>query len=118
MIWRTLATACLALAILLGSGLPDARAGAPADKPLKKVTFLTNYVFHGRHSPFFVGLQLVSYDALGDWRLVNTAPERADAVTAADIQRVAREYLGKDTRTVATFRRKEDAPQALSAGKK
>jgi predicted Zn-dependent peptidase len=61
-------------------------------------------------SPFFVGLQLVSYDALGDWRLINTAPDRADAVTAADIQRVAREYLGKETRTVATFRRKEGAP--------
>jgi predicted Zn-dependent peptidase len=61
-------------------------------------------------SPFYVGLQLISYDALGDWRLINTAPERADAVTAADVQRVAREYLGKETRTVATFRRKEGAP--------
>jgi predicted Zn-dependent peptidase len=61
-------------------------------------------------SPFFVGLQLISYDALGDWRLINTAPERADAVNAADIRRVAREYLGKETRTVATFRRKEGAP--------
>jgi predicted Zn-dependent peptidase len=68
-------------------------------------------------SPFFVGIQLVSYDALGDWRLINTAPERADAVTAADVQRVAREYLGRETRTVATFRRKEGAP-ALPPGKK
>ncbi len=60
-------------------------------------------------SSFYVGLQLVSYDALGDWRLINTAPERVDAVSAADIQRVAREYLGRETRTVATFRRKEGA---------
>jgi predicted Zn-dependent peptidase len=60
-------------------------------------------------STFYVGLQLAGYDALGDWRLINTAPERADAVTAADIQRVAREYLGKETRTVATFRRREGA---------
>lgn len=40
------AVAVLALAVGLG--------GTPADageKPLKKVTFLTNYVFHGRHSP-------------------------------------------------------------------
>ena len=60
-------------------------------------------------SPLFVGFQLVSYDALGDWRLINTSPERADAVTAADVQRVAREYLTKENRTVATFLRKEGA---------
>ena len=52
----------------------------------------------------------MSYDALGDWRLINTAPERADAVTAADVQRVAREYLTKENRTVATFLRKEGTP--------
>ena len=60
-------------------------------------------------SPLFVGFQLVSYDALGEWRLINTSPERADAVTAADLQRVAREYLTKESRTVATFLRKEGA---------
>ena len=65
MIWKNLATALLALAILLGGGLPDARAGAPAEKPLKKVTFLTNYVFHGRHSPFFVGLEKGYYKEAG-----------------------------------------------------
>ncbi len=27
-----------------------------ADRPLKKIIFLTNYVFHGRHSPYFVGM--------------------------------------------------------------
>ena len=58
-------------------------------------------------SPFLVGVQLAMYDALGDWRLINTSPERADAVTAADLQRVAREYLTKENRTVATFLRKE-----------
>jgi predicted Zn-dependent peptidase len=61
-------------------------------------------------SPFAVGAQLVGYDALGDWRLINTLPEKADAVTGADIQRVAREYLTKEKRTVATFLRKEGAP--------
>jgi predicted Zn-dependent peptidase len=60
-------------------------------------------------SPFYVGFQLVRNDAMGDWRLINTAAERADAVTAADLQRVAQEYLTKETRTVATFLRKEGA---------
>jgi predicted Zn-dependent peptidase len=61
-------------------------------------------------SPFFVGFQLVRHDAMGDWRLINTSAERADAVTAADVRRVAREYLTKENRTVATFLRKEGAP--------
>jgi predicted Zn-dependent peptidase len=61
-------------------------------------------------SPFSVGIQLVSYDALGDWRLINTLPDKADAVTAADVQRVAREYLTRENRTVATFVRKEGEP--------
>ena len=60
-------------------------------------------------SPFGIFIQLVTYDGLGDWRLINTSPERADAVTAAELQRVAREYLTKENRTVATFLRKEGA---------
>jgi predicted Zn-dependent peptidase len=61
-------------------------------------------------SPFFVGFQLVRNDAVGDWRLINTSAERADAVTAGDLRRVAQEYLTKENRTVATFLRKEGAP--------
>jgi predicted Zn-dependent peptidase len=61
-------------------------------------------------SPFFVGFQLLHYDAMGDWRLINTSAERADAVTAADLRRVAQEYLTKENRTAATFLRKEGAP--------
>jgi len=60
-------------------------------------------------SPFFVGFQLVRNDALGDWRLINTSADRADAVTAADLRRVAQDYLTKENRTVATFLRKEGA---------
>ncbi|MDI7259267.1 MAG: ABC transporter substrate-binding protein [Thermodesulfobacteriota bacterium] len=36
-----------------------------AEKPLKKVLFLTNYVFHGRHSPYFVGLDKGFYKEAG-----------------------------------------------------
>jgi predicted Zn-dependent peptidase len=73
-------------------------------------------------SPFAIFIQLVTYEGAGDWRLINTSPERADAVTAADLQRVAKEYLTKENRTVATFLRKEGAApeklQALPAEKK
>jgi NitT/TauT family transport system substrate-binding protein len=42
---------------MVGAALP---AGAET-----KVTFLTNYVFHGRHSPFFVGLEKGYYKEAG-----------------------------------------------------
>src|SRR4051812_23404815 len=38
---------------------------AAQQAPLKKITFLTNYVFHGRHSPFFVGLEKGIYKEAG-----------------------------------------------------
>ena len=60
-------------------------------------------------SPFFIAVQLMVYDALGDWRYINNAAEKADAVTAADIQRVAQTYLTKENRTVGVFLRKEGA---------
>ncbi len=55
----------MVLAIVLGVSLAPAQAGAPADKPLRKVTFLANYVFHGRNSPFFVGLEKGFYKEAG-----------------------------------------------------
>lgn len=36
-----------------------------AEKPLKKIVFLTNYIFHGRHSPYFVGLDKGFYKEAG-----------------------------------------------------
>jgi predicted Zn-dependent peptidase len=62
-------------------------------------------------SPFFIAVQLMVYDALGDWRYINNAAEKADAVTAADIQRVAETYLTKENRTVGVFLRKEVAAE-------
>jgi predicted Zn-dependent peptidase len=69
-------------------------------------------------SPVAILFQLLTNDALGDWRLINAAPELADAVSAADLQRVATEYLTKENRTVGTFLRKQGtAPEdpALAA---
>jgi len=60
-------------------------------------------------SPISVAIQLMVYDALGDWKYINTSADRTDAVTAGDLQRVAQDYLTKETRTVAIFLRKEGA---------
>ncbi|HET7291421.1 MAG TPA: pitrilysin family protein [Vicinamibacteria bacterium] len=58
--------------------------------------------------PLSIMQRLLVYDALGDWRYLGTAALETDAVTAADVQRVAREYLAPDARTVGVFRRKGD----------
>jgi predicted Zn-dependent peptidase len=83
--------------------------GVPAQELQKVKNAYKANAYRRLSSPFFVGMQLVSYDALGDWRLINTLPEKADAVAAADLQRVARQYLTRENRTVATFLRKEGA---------
>ncbi len=46
----------------------------------------------------------------GDWRYLATYLNRIDAVTAADVQRVARTYLTADNRTVGTFLPTGEAP--------
>ena len=50
---------------LIGSATNPSSAFAASDNTLKKVVFLTNYVFHGRHSPFFVGLEKGFYKEAG-----------------------------------------------------
>ena len=55
----------LAFVIALGGGLVSPSATTAGEKPLKKVVFLTNYVFHGRHSPFFVGMDKGFYREAG-----------------------------------------------------
>src|SRR5437899_6149640 len=63
-------------------------------------------------SPFYIALQLLVYDGLGDWHYINTYAEEVDRVTAADIQRVARQHFTKENRTVGIFLRKEGAAPA------
>jgi len=60
-------------------------------------------------SPFSIAIQLLYYDGLGDWKYINSYADEVDAVTAADIQRVARTYFTKENRTVGVFLRKEPA---------
>jgi predicted Zn-dependent peptidase len=61
-------------------------------------------------SPFSIAVQLLFYDGLGDWRYINTYADQVEAVTAADLQRAARQYFTRENRTVGVFLRKEGAP--------
>ena len=58
---------------------------------------------------FFLLLQLGYYEGLGTWEEINEAPGRIDAVTADDIQRVAKTYFARENRSVATYLRKAGA---------
>ncbi|MBI5774042.1 MAG: insulinase family protein [Verrucomicrobia bacterium] len=54
-------------------------------------------------------MQLIQYDGRGDWREMNEAGPRIQAVTAADVKRVANAYFTKENRAVAIYTRKKSA---------
>ncbi len=56
--------------------------------------------------------QLIFNEGYGDWREINEAGRKIQAVTAADIQRVAKAYFTKENRAVATYTRKAGANPA------
>ncbi|HEX7128417.1 MAG TPA: ABC transporter substrate-binding protein [Thermodesulfobacteriota bacterium] len=70
--------AVLAVAAVLATGPADAAA------PLKKISFLTNYVFHGRHSPYFVGLEKGFYREAGFDIQISPATGSGFVVSAVD----------------------------------
>jgi YD repeat-containing protein len=59
---------------------------------------------------FFLLIQLAYAEALGSWEEINDEPKKLQAVTSADIQRVAQKYFAQGNRSVATFTRKAGAP--------
>jgi predicted Zn-dependent peptidase len=91
----------------LGAELAKLAAEPVAQHELQKVKNqeLANS-FRRLQSNFFLMLQLLLYDSTDTWRYLNDAPARVQAVTAADIQRVAAEYFTPENRTVAVYLRK------------
>ncbi len=58
-------------------------------------------------SNFFLMLQLLIYDAMGDWHYLNDAPKALQAVTAEDVMRVAKKYFTPEGRNTLWYVRKE-----------
>ena len=54
-----------ALGLLVGTGAAPSIAMAQTAPAVKKIQFLTNYVYNGRHAPFFVGLEKGFYKEAG-----------------------------------------------------
>jgi predicted Zn-dependent peptidase len=55
---------------------------------------------------FRILYQLIRNDGEGDWREINEAGPKLQAVTAADVKRVANTYFTKENRTAAIYTRK------------
>jgi predicted Zn-dependent peptidase len=89
----------------------------PADELQKVKNQAKANAYRRLSSPFSIAIQLLIYDGLGDWRYINNSAEKLDAVTAADLQRVAKTYLVKENRAVGIFTRKEaSGPPQRSPG--
>jgi predicted Zn-dependent peptidase len=57
-------------------------------------------------SDYPILMHLINNDGEGDWKEINEAGPKIQAVTAADVKRVARKYLTKNNRTVGIYTRK------------
>lgn len=68
------------------------------------------YEYRRLTSNMSILIQLIFYDGMGDWRYINEAGAKHQAVTAEDIQRVANKYFTKETRNVAIYTRKAESP--------
>jgi predicted Zn-dependent peptidase len=62
-------------------------------------------------------IQLAFYEALLNWQEINETPVRYEAVTAAEIKRVANSYFDESNRSVAIYRRGGEQPAGEEAVK-
>jgi len=86
------------------------QADAPADELQKVKNNFAAYEYRRLTSNMSILMQLIFNDGHGDWREINEAGAKHQAVSAADIQRVARNYFTKENRTVAIYTRKPGTP--------
>jgi predicted Zn-dependent peptidase len=92
----------------------------PAEELQKVKNQIAADAFRRLENPFFLMVQLLYYEGLGDWRYLNSWADRTLAVTADDVKRVATTYLTKENRTVGVYTRKagstaEPVPPELAA---
>jgi len=74
----------IALHTVAAAVLISTTAFQASAQDLKKISFLTNYAFHGRHSPYFVGLEKGFYEDAGFDIDISPATGSGFVVTAVD----------------------------------
>ena len=83
------------------------------DVPGKELQKVKNqfaaYEYRKLRNNFFILIQLIFYEGLGDWKEINEGGPKAQAVTTEDIKRVATKYFTRENRAVATYTRKPGA---------
>ncbi len=100
------------------AGLQESAVPEAELEKVKNITAADTY--RRLESPLFLMIQLALYEGLGDWTYLDTLAERTRAVTAADVQRVAQQYLVPERRLVGSYTRKagtraEELPPELEA---
>ena len=64
------------------------------------------YEYRKLRNNFYILIQLIFYEGLGNWKEINEGGKKALAVTTEDIKRVASKYFIKENRAVAVYTRK------------
>ena len=84
-----------------------------SDLPERELRKVKNRVAAGNYrrleSNMSLMVQLAVAEATLDWREINDGPKKYEAVTAADIRRVANAYFSPTNRSVATYVRQAPA---------
>jgi len=81
----------------------------PAEELQKVKNQIAADAFRRLDNPFFLMIQLLVYDGLGDWTYLQDWSTKTMAVTADDVKRVAKTYLTKENRTTGLYYRKAGA---------
>ena len=78
----------------------------PAEELQKVKNQIAADAYRRLQNPFFLMLQLLFYEGLGDWEYLNDWSGDTLAVTEADVKRVAGTYFAPENRAVAVYNRK------------
>jgi predicted Zn-dependent peptidase len=89
----------------------------PPDELQKVKNNFAAYEYRRLTSNMSILMQLIFNDGLGNWREINEAGPKQQAVTAADVRRVANTYLTRENRNVAIYTRKGGAKPKETASK-
>ncbi|MBP7935525.1 MAG: insulinase family protein [Phycisphaerae bacterium] len=86
-----------------------ARDDVPAEELQKVKNQFAAREYRKLANNYAIFMQLIHYDGQGNWREINEAGPKLQAVTAADVRRVVNRYFTPENRAVALLTRKPPA---------
>lgn len=88
------------------------REVVPAEELQKVKNNFSASEYRRLSSNFPIMMHLIFNDGFGDWHEVNEGAAKIQAVTAADLKRVANKYFTQENRTVAIYTRKASSTKS------